>query len=40
VNIQKLEENEGVEQRSIDAQAMQKDAKQEKISTTGVQPST
>jgi hypothetical protein len=40
VNIQKLEENEGVEQRSIDAQAMQKDAEEEKVFTTGVQPST
>jgi hypothetical protein len=39
VNIEKLEEDEGVEQRSVDTQIVQKDIKDEVVFEVGMQPS-
>jgi hypothetical protein len=40
VNIEELEEEEGVEQQYVKAQAMQKDAKEEEVFKAGVRTST
>lgn len=39
VNIEELEEDKSVEQWFVEAQAMQKDAKEEQVFDVGVQPS-
>jgi hypothetical protein len=39
MNIEESKEDKGVEQRSIDAQAIEKDIEEEEVYEAGVQPS-